>query len=51
VVVAIFFTLAATWYCVSERDSILKLLTALSPESKREQARETYLARKRGDVQ
>jgi predicted PurR-regulated permease PerM len=44
VVVAIFFTLAATWYCVSERDSILKLLTALAPESKREQARETYLA-------
>jgi predicted PurR-regulated permease PerM len=43
-VVAIFFTLAATWYCVSERDSILKLLTALSPEAKREQARETYLA-------
>jgi len=43
-IVAIFFTLAATWYCVSERDSILKLLTALSPESKREQARETYLA-------
>jgi predicted PurR-regulated permease PerM len=44
IVVAIFFTLAATWYCVSERDSILKLLTALSPASKREQARETYLA-------
>ena len=44
VVVAIFFTLAATWYCVSERDAILKLLTALAPESKREQARETYLA-------
>jgi predicted PurR-regulated permease PerM len=44
VVVAIFFTLAATWYCVSERDSILKLLTALAPETKREQARETYLA-------
>jgi predicted PurR-regulated permease PerM len=43
-VVAIFFTLAATWYCVSERDSILKLLTALAPESKRQQARETYLA-------
>jgi predicted PurR-regulated permease PerM len=43
-VVAMFFTLAATWYCVSERDSILKLLTALAPESKREQARETYLA-------
>jgi predicted PurR-regulated permease PerM len=44
VVVAIFFTLAATWYCVSERDSIVTLLTALAPESKREQARETYLA-------
>jgi predicted PurR-regulated permease PerM len=43
-IVAIFFTLAATWYCVSERDSILKLLTALGPASKREQARETYLA-------
>jgi predicted PurR-regulated permease PerM len=43
-IVAIFFTLAATWYCVSERDSILQLLTALSPEAKREKARETYLA-------
>ena len=43
-VVAIFFTLAATWYCVSERDSIIKLLTALAPESKRDKARETYLA-------
>jgi predicted PurR-regulated permease PerM len=43
-VVAVFFTLAATWYCVSERDSIMALLTALAPESKRERARETYLA-------
>jgi predicted PurR-regulated permease PerM len=43
-VVAIFFTLAATWYCVSERDAIIKLLTALAPESKRDKARETYLA-------
>jgi predicted PurR-regulated permease PerM len=43
-VVAIFFTLAATWYCVTERDAIIKLLTALSPESKRETARATYLA-------
>jgi predicted PurR-regulated permease PerM len=43
-IVAIFFTLAATWYCVSERDSILKLLTTLAPESKREQARAMYLA-------
>jgi predicted PurR-regulated permease PerM len=43
-VVATFFTLAATWYCVSERDAIIKLLTALAPESKRDKARETYLA-------
>ena len=43
-VVAIFFTLAATWYCVSERDAIIKLLTALAPEAKRDRARETYLA-------
>jgi predicted PurR-regulated permease PerM len=43
-VVAVFFTLAATWYCVSERDSIIKLLTAAAPESKRDTARETYLA-------
>jgi predicted PurR-regulated permease PerM len=43
-VVAIFFTLAATWYCVSERDAIIKLLTALAPEAKRDKARETYLA-------
>ena len=43
-VVAVFFTLAATWYCVSERDAIIKLLTALAPEAKRDKARETYLA-------
>jgi predicted PurR-regulated permease PerM len=43
-VVAVFFTLAATWYCVSERDRIIALLTSLAPESKREKARETYLA-------
>ena len=43
-VVAIFFTIAATWYCVSERDAIIKLLTALAPEAKRDKARETYLA-------
>jgi predicted PurR-regulated permease PerM len=41
--VAIFFTLAATWYLVSEHDSFIKLLTALAPESRRDQARETYL--------
>jgi predicted PurR-regulated permease PerM len=43
-VVAILFTLAATWYCVSESESILKLLTRIAPEAKREKARETYLA-------
>ena len=43
-IVAIFFTLAATWYCVSERDAIITLLTTLSPEAKRDKARETYLA-------
>ena len=43
-VVAVFFTLAATWYCVSERDSIIGLLTWLAPEPKREAARETFLA-------
>jgi len=42
-VVAIFFTLAATWYWVSERDRMINLLTALAPESKRAKARQTYL--------
>jgi predicted PurR-regulated permease PerM len=43
-IVAVFFTLAATWYWISERDSMIKLLTALAPEAKRERARNTYLA-------
>jgi predicted PurR-regulated permease PerM len=43
-IVAIFFTLAATWYWVSERDPMIELLTRLAPESKRERTRETYLA-------
>ena len=43
VVVAVFFTLAATWYWVSERDPMIELLSSLAPESKRERARETYL--------
>src|SRR5262245_25448934 len=43
-IVVIFFTLAATWYWVSERDRMIKLLTALAPEGKRERARRTYLA-------
>ena len=34
-VVAVFFTLAATFYCVSERDSIIAALTSFTPESKR----------------
>jgi predicted PurR-regulated permease PerM len=42
-VVGIFFTLAATWYWVSERDRMIDLLTALAPESKRAKARTTYL--------
>jgi predicted PurR-regulated permease PerM len=42
-VVAIFFTLAATWYWVSERDRMIKLLTALAPDAKRAKARQTYL--------
>jgi len=43
-VVAFFFTVAATWYWVSERDRMIDLLSALSPQSKREKARQTYLA-------
>jgi predicted PurR-regulated permease PerM len=42
-VVAVFFTLAATWYWVAERDSMIELLTRLTPESKRAKARQTYL--------
>src|SRR5439155_526489 len=42
-VVATFFTLAATWYWVSERDRMIELLTALAPEPKRAKARQTYL--------
>jgi predicted PurR-regulated permease PerM len=43
-VVAVFFTLAATWYWVSERDRMIELLTALAPEAKREKTRQTYLS-------
>jgi RNA polymerase sigma factor (sigma-70 family) len=42
-VVGVFFTLAATWYWVSERDSMIDLLVRLAPEAKRESARQTYL--------
>jgi predicted PurR-regulated permease PerM len=43
-VVAVFFTLAASWYWISERDRMIELLAQLSPEAKREKARRTYLA-------
>jgi len=43
-VVAVFFTLAASWYWVSERDRMIDLLSLLAPEAKREKARQTYLA-------
>ena len=42
--VAVFFTLAATWYWVSERDPMIELLSRLAPQGKRDKARETYLA-------
>ena len=44
VIVGIFFTLAATWYWVSERDPMIRLLTALVPEGKRDKARTTFLS-------
>ena len=43
VIVGVFFTLAATWYWVSERDPMIKLLTALVPERKRNKATQTFL--------
>jgi predicted PurR-regulated permease PerM len=43
-IVAFFFTSAATWYWVSERDRMIDLLASLAPEGKRDKARETYLA-------
>jgi predicted PurR-regulated permease PerM len=43
-IAATFFTLAATWYWVSERDSMIRLLTAMVPAAKRETARQTFLA-------
>jgi predicted PurR-regulated permease PerM len=42
-IVALLFTIAATWYWVSERDAMIDLLVRLAPESKRENARRTYL--------
>ncbi len=43
VIVWTFFTIAATWYWVSERDQMIDLVTRLHPEAKREKARATYL--------
>ena len=42
-VVAFLFTVAATWYWVSERDTMIDLLVRLAPEEKRQSARQTYL--------
>jgi predicted PurR-regulated permease PerM len=42
-IVAVLFTIAATWYWVSERDAMIDLLVRLAPEPKRENARRTYL--------
>jgi predicted PurR-regulated permease PerM len=43
-VVGILFTLAATWYFISGRDAVINTLVSLSPERKRDRARETYNA-------
>jgi predicted PurR-regulated permease PerM len=43
-VVAVFFTLAASWYWVSERDRMIDLVSRIASEPKREKARRTYLA-------
>ena len=43
-IVAVFFTVAATWYWIAEQDAVVRLLTAIAPEAKRERARRTYLA-------
>jgi predicted PurR-regulated permease PerM len=43
VVVAFLFTVAGTWYWVSERDTMIDLLVRLAPEEKRGSARQTYL--------
>lgn len=42
-VVGVLFTIAATWYWVTERDAMIDLLVRLAPEPKRENARRTYL--------
>jgi predicted PurR-regulated permease PerM len=43
-IVAVFFTLAATWYWVSERDRMIDLVVTVVPASKRQKARQTFLA-------
>jgi predicted PurR-regulated permease PerM len=42
-IVAVFFTIAATWFWFPERDKMIELLIRLQPEEKRESARRTYL--------
>jgi predicted PurR-regulated permease PerM len=44
VIVAVFFTLAATWYWVSERDRMIDLVTTMAPAAKRGKVRGTLLA-------
>jgi predicted PurR-regulated permease PerM len=43
-IVAVFFTLAATWYWVSERDRMIDLVVTVVPAAKRQKARQTFLA-------
>jgi predicted PurR-regulated permease PerM len=43
-IVAVFFTLAATWYWISERDRMIDLLTSIAPARKREKTRSMFLA-------
>jgi predicted PurR-regulated permease PerM len=43
-VVGVLFTLAATWYLITERDAVIDALVRLAPEHRRGRARETYLA-------
>jgi predicted PurR-regulated permease PerM len=42
-IVGVLFTLAATWYWVSERDAMINLLVRITPEAKRDNARRAYL--------
>ena len=43
-IVATFFTIAATWYWVSERDRMIDLITSFVSAEKRDRARATFIA-------